>query len=171
MALVSPNAEYQPAPSKIASTPTTKPTHLRDAFHLLASTTVSDAPASRAVAPRFVSADARSKLGPRSPSCTPRRAHDTVSVREVTQPTATATGVREAPPAMARGGRVLHGVAGYHTILNTAIPAIADALKVAPLSMKSVLTSYTLSVAVFIPDQRLGAADRYGTRRVLARQR
>jgi MFS family permease len=37
------------------------------------------------------------------------------------------------------------------TILNTAVPTIAHALKVAPLSMKAVLASYTLSVAVFIP--------------------
>src|ERR1035441_8029945 len=37
------------------------------------------------------------------------------------------------------------------TILNTAVPAIADALRVVPLSMKSVLSSYTLSLAVFIP--------------------
>ena len=37
------------------------------------------------------------------------------------------------------------------TILNTAVPAIARALNVAPLSMKAVLASYTLSLAVFIP--------------------
>jgi MFS family permease len=37
------------------------------------------------------------------------------------------------------------------TILNTAVPVISAALKVAPLSMKSVLASYTLSLAVFIP--------------------
>ena len=37
------------------------------------------------------------------------------------------------------------------TILNTAIPAIAAALQVAPLSMKAVMASYTLSLAVFIP--------------------
>src|SRR5580698_5241419 len=37
------------------------------------------------------------------------------------------------------------------TILNTAVPAIAQALKVAPLSMKAVLSSYTLSLAIFIP--------------------
>src|ERR1700734_2705672 len=45
------------------------------------------------------------------------------------------------------------------TILNTAVPAIASALGVVPLSMKSVLSSYTLSG---------WAADRYGTRRVFA---
>jgi len=37
------------------------------------------------------------------------------------------------------------------TILNTAVPRIAAALHVAPLSMKSVLAGYTLSLAVFIP--------------------
>src|ERR1017187_6663306 len=51
------------------------------------------------------------------------------------------------------------------TILNTAVPAIAGALKVAPLSMKSVLASYTLSLAVFIPISGW-MADRFGTRRV-----
>src|ERR1035438_8837299 len=53
------------------------------------------------------------------------------------------------------------------TILNTAVPAIAGALRVAPLSMKSVLASYTLSLAVFIPISGL-MADRFGTRRVFA---
>ena len=53
------------------------------------------------------------------------------------------------------------------TILNTAVPAISEALKVAPLSMKSVLASYTLSLAVFIPISGW-MADRYGTRRVFA---
>ena len=51
------------------------------------------------------------------------------------------------------------------TILNTAVPTIAAALKVVPLSMKSALTSYTLSLAVFIPISGW-VADRYGTRRV-----
>ncbi|HTX39030.1 MAG TPA: DHA2 family efflux MFS transporter permease subunit [Bryobacteraceae bacterium] len=53
------------------------------------------------------------------------------------------------------------------TILNTAAPAIAAALRVAPLSMKSVLSSYTLSLAVFIPISGW-MADRFGTRRVFA---
>ncbi|MGA2736185.1 MAG: DHA2 family efflux MFS transporter permease subunit [Bryobacteraceae bacterium] len=53
------------------------------------------------------------------------------------------------------------------TILNTAVPAIAHALKVAPLSMKAVLSSYTLSLAVFIPISGW-MADRFGTRRVFA---
>jgi EmrB/QacA subfamily drug resistance transporter len=51
------------------------------------------------------------------------------------------------------------------TILNTAVPAIAAALHVAPLSMKSVLASYTLSLAVFIPISGW-MADRFGTRSV-----
>jgi MFS family permease len=53
------------------------------------------------------------------------------------------------------------------TILNTAVPSIATALHVAPLSMKVALTSYTLSLAVFIPVSGW-MADRYGTRRVFA---
>jgi EmrB/QacA subfamily drug resistance transporter len=51
------------------------------------------------------------------------------------------------------------------TILNTAVPSMAAALGVAPLSMKAVLSSYTLSLAVFIPLSSW-MADRFGTRRV-----
>ena len=53
------------------------------------------------------------------------------------------------------------------TILNTAVPAIAQAMQVAPLDVKSVLASYTLSLAVFIPISGW-LADRFGTRRVFA---
>src|SRR5438132_2600580 len=53
------------------------------------------------------------------------------------------------------------------TVLNTAVPAIAKALDVAPLSMKAVLSSYTLSLAVFILISGW-MADRFGTRRVFA---
>jgi EmrB/QacA subfamily drug resistance transporter len=53
------------------------------------------------------------------------------------------------------------------TILNTAVPTIADALGVVPLSMKSVLSSYTLALAVFIPVSGW-IADKFGTRRVFA---
>jgi EmrB/QacA subfamily drug resistance transporter len=53
------------------------------------------------------------------------------------------------------------------TILNTAVPAISAALNVTPLSMKAVLASYTLSLAVFIPISGW-VADRFGTRRVFA---
>jgi EmrB/QacA subfamily drug resistance transporter len=51
------------------------------------------------------------------------------------------------------------------TILNTAVPTIAHALKVPPLDMKAVLASYTLSLAVFIPISGW-MANRFGTRRV-----
>ncbi len=53
------------------------------------------------------------------------------------------------------------------TILNTAVPAIAHALKVPPLSMKAVLASYTLSLAIFIPVSGW-VANRFGTRDVFA---
>ncbi|MGZ6988124.1 MAG: MFS transporter, partial [Thermoanaerobaculia bacterium] len=53
------------------------------------------------------------------------------------------------------------------TILNTAVPTIAEALHVVPLSMKAVLSSYTLSLAVFIPVSGW-MADRFGTRHVFA---
>jgi len=53
------------------------------------------------------------------------------------------------------------------TILNTAVPAIAKAMDVTPLNVKSVLASYTLSLAVFIPISGW-MADRFGTRRVFA---
>ncbi len=53
------------------------------------------------------------------------------------------------------------------TILNTAVPAISAALHVGTLSMKAVLASYTLSLAVFIPISGW-VADRFGTRRVFA---
>lgn len=53
------------------------------------------------------------------------------------------------------------------TILNTGVPVIADALNVTALSMKAVLSSYTLALAVFIPISGW-MADRFGTRRVFA---
>ena len=53
------------------------------------------------------------------------------------------------------------------TILNTAVPVISKSLGVTALSMKSVLASYTLSLAVFIPISGW-MADRFGTRRVFA---
>ena len=53
------------------------------------------------------------------------------------------------------------------TILNTAVPVVSKALGVSVLSMKSVLASYTLSLAVFIPISGW-MADRFGTRRVFA---
>jgi EmrB/QacA subfamily drug resistance transporter len=51
------------------------------------------------------------------------------------------------------------------TILNTAVPVVAQALNVAPLSMRSVLASYALSLGVFIPISGW-MADRFGTRNV-----
>lgn len=53
------------------------------------------------------------------------------------------------------------------TILNTAVPAVAHALGVSVLSMKAVLASYTLALALFIPISGW-MADRFGTRRVFA---
>jgi EmrB/QacA subfamily drug resistance transporter len=53
------------------------------------------------------------------------------------------------------------------TILNTAVPAVAEALHVGPLAMKAVLASYTLALALFIPISGW-MADRFGTRRVFA---
>lgn len=51
------------------------------------------------------------------------------------------------------------------TIVNTAVPTMAESFHVEPLSLKAVLTSYTLSLAVFIPISGW-AADRFGTRSV-----
>jgi EmrB/QacA subfamily drug resistance transporter len=83
----------------------------------------------------------------------------------------------EAPPGVAAGSSRrlvpwLVAVAFFMqsldtTILNTAVPGIAAALAVAPLSMKAVLASYTLSLAVFIPISGW-MANRFGTRRVFS---
>jgi EmrB/QacA subfamily drug resistance transporter len=51
------------------------------------------------------------------------------------------------------------------TIVNTGIPAIASSLQVTPLSLKAVVTSYILSLAVCIPVSGW-LAERYGSRRV-----
>ena len=51
------------------------------------------------------------------------------------------------------------------TIVNTAVPAMAASLHVTPLSLKAVVTSYILSLAVCIPVSGW-IADRFGTRRV-----
>jgi len=53
------------------------------------------------------------------------------------------------------------------TIVNTAVPTMATNLGVEPLSLKAVLTSYTLCLAVFIPISGW-TADRFGTKRVFA---
>jgi EmrB/QacA subfamily drug resistance transporter len=51
------------------------------------------------------------------------------------------------------------------TVLSTSLPAIAADLHVAPVSLKLALTSYLLSLAVFIPISGW-AADKYGARTV-----
>src|SRR5471030_2314414 len=51
------------------------------------------------------------------------------------------------------------------TIVNTAVPTMAASLEVQPLSLKAVLTSYTLCLAVFIPISGW-MADKFGTKRV-----
>jgi EmrB/QacA subfamily drug resistance transporter len=53
------------------------------------------------------------------------------------------------------------------TIVNTAVPTMAASLHVTPLSLKAVVTSYILSLAVCIPVSGW-IADRFGTRRVFA---
>jgi EmrB/QacA subfamily drug resistance transporter len=53
------------------------------------------------------------------------------------------------------------------TIVNTAVPAMAASLHVPPLSLKAVVSSYILSLALFIPISGW-LADRFGTRRVYA---
>jgi len=51
------------------------------------------------------------------------------------------------------------------TIVNTGIPAMATSLQVTPLSLKAVVTSYILSLAVCIPVSGW-LAERYGSRKV-----
>lgn len=51
------------------------------------------------------------------------------------------------------------------TIVNTAVPAIANALNESPLNMRSALTSYVLTLAILIPASPW-LCDRFGTRRV-----
>jgi EmrB/QacA subfamily drug resistance transporter len=53
------------------------------------------------------------------------------------------------------------------TIVNTAVPSMAASLNVAPLSLKAVVTSYIISLAVGIPVSGW-IADRFGTRRVFS---
>ena len=53
------------------------------------------------------------------------------------------------------------------TIVNTAVPAMAASLHVTPLSLKAVVTSYILSLAVCIPMSGW-MADRFGTRLVFS---
>lgn len=53
------------------------------------------------------------------------------------------------------------------TVIATSLPAIAADLKTNPLALKLALTSYLLSLAIFIPASGW-TADRFGTRRVFA---
>ena len=53
------------------------------------------------------------------------------------------------------------------TIINTAVPTMAESLNVTPLSLKAVVTSYIVSLAVCIPVSGW-MADRFGTRRVFS---
>jgi EmrB/QacA subfamily drug resistance transporter len=53
------------------------------------------------------------------------------------------------------------------TIVNTAVPAMAEALGVTPLGMRTALTSYVLTLAIFIPASPW-LCDRFGTRRIFA---
>jgi EmrB/QacA subfamily drug resistance transporter len=53
------------------------------------------------------------------------------------------------------------------TIVNTAVPSMAVSLNVTPLSLKAVVTSYILALAVCIPMSGW-MADRFGTRRVFS---
>src|SRR6201997_3070871 len=51
------------------------------------------------------------------------------------------------------------------TIVNTALPSIANSLHVAPLAMQPVVVAYTLTMAMLTPASGW-LADRFGTRRV-----
>lgn len=51
-------------------------------------------------------------------------------------------------------------------ILNVAIPSMADSLQVTPLSLKFAVTSYLISLSIFIPISGY-LADRYGAKRIL----
>ena len=51
------------------------------------------------------------------------------------------------------------------TVVNTAVPAMAEALHVTPLGMRTALTSYVLTLAILIPASPW-LCDRFGTRRV-----
>lgn len=51
------------------------------------------------------------------------------------------------------------------TVVNTAVPAMSEALGVTPLGMRTALTSYVLTLAILIPASPW-LCDRFGTRRV-----
>jgi EmrB/QacA subfamily drug resistance transporter len=87
---------------------------------------------------------------------------------------AAANQVIEAAPTLdARAKRALLWLVAFSffmqmldsTIVNTATPSIADSMGIAPLDLRTALTSYTLALAVFIPLSSW-LADRRGTREV-----
>jgi EmrB/QacA subfamily drug resistance transporter len=84
--------------------------------------------------------------------------------------------VRAAPPESSRDryrGLIWLVAAAFFmqaldsTIVNTAVPAMAEALNVTPLGMRTALTSYVLTLAIFIPASPW-LCDRFGTRRIFA---
>ncbi|MDE1885366.1 MAG: DHA2 family efflux MFS transporter permease subunit [Xanthomonadaceae bacterium] len=86
---------------------------------------------------------------------------------------ATTPGIATAPELDAPAKRALLWLVAFSffmqmldsTIVNTATPSIAQSMGIAPLDLRTALTSYTLALAVFIP---LSAwlADRRGTREI-----
>src|ERR1700748_2466541 len=54
------------------------------------------------------------------------------------------------------------------TVISTSLPAIANALGTNPLALKLALTSYLMSLAIFIPASGW-AADKYGARTIFRR--
>lgn len=51
------------------------------------------------------------------------------------------------------------------TILNTSLPSIAAAMRYSPLEMQSVIVSYALTLALFIPLSGW-LSDKFGTRKM-----
>jgi EmrB/QacA subfamily drug resistance transporter len=92
----------------------------------------------------------------------PTRTHDALDDREPMDLSPKATRLLLALVAAAFFMQTLDS-----TIVNTAVPPIAQALAVTPLSLKTALTAYVLTLAVCIPASPW-LADRFGTRRVFA---
>lgn len=87
----------------------------------------------------------------------------TTQLRTVVNDQATATPVQRVLPWLVATGLFMENL--DISILNTAVPTIAHDLGTSALSLKAVLTTYTLALAVFIPVSGW-VADRFGTRRV-----
>ncbi|WP_235689316.1 MFS transporter, partial [Aeromonas veronii] len=66
-------------------------------------------------------------------------------------------------PLLAAVGFFMQALDG--TILNTALPSMAETLGESPLQMQSVIIAYMLTVALLIPASGW-LADRFGTRRI-----